>query len=512
MELSVDVLEITRLPFSKLETLYFSLGVAITPRGRRTNSRVAIAKPKIKFKPNRFKFYVHDRDKSSVSLILYNYRTDGSNYPIAITTIPMRLIQQRVIVPVTLSMKPLIQVETGPIIKTELVLTRDFTLDRSKLQIVDFEPGELSPHIVHSDDEETHEEIMYPGVGSFGQLTPPSYITNKWMELFKNCENQELLRELFVDDFLRTKVMTSLREFYQSQDWLCISDAVKCDSKKHKTNEACVCNSRAKSVEPNYISTNALEFEMPLLRSKSKKSNIKIKPHHQAFHLRRRSVDSNPFNPVPPKRDEEFPNPRRARVEDVDDPIRVKKSTEDVNLPDIARVRHYVTQFRPKNEETPKRVLNESPPKQIFARTLTVKHSEPVQTKKPGDVEISKPMIRGQQMQPVKKGSEAHEKQRALLQKINVEPVRHESPPGKMRRILPETNVPPTPQKALMRGLSSLSQKKPTMDEVEVKPPAPMSPMATRPKPQTNVQTIVPVPPAETGVSPRRTRSTNVEN
>lgn len=509
MELSIDVLEISRLPFSKLETLYFCLGLAVTPRGKRINSRVAIAKPKIKIKPNRFKLYVHDREKSSASLILYNYRTDGSNYPIAIISIPMRLIQQRAIVPVTLAMKPLIPIDIGPVIKMELVLTRDFTLDRSKLQHAEFEPGELSQYIVQTNDEETCEKIMYPGVDSFGQLTPPSYIANKWHELFKNCEKQELLRNLFVDDVLRGKVMSTLREFYESRDWLCVSDAVKCDSRKHKTNEACALNSRGKSVETNYISTNALEFEMPTMRGKSKKLNVKVKQHQQFFHLRRRSIgDANPFNPAPPRRDEELPNPRRPRMDDVDDPIRIKKSADDVNLPDIARARHYVAQLRPKNEEAPKRTVNESPPKQIFARTLTVKHSEPVQSKKSGDIEISKPMIRGQQMQQTKKVPESHEKQRVLLQKINVEPLRHESPPGKMRRILPETNVPPTPQKSLIRGLSSLPQKKP--DEMEVKPPVQLSPMATRPKPPTNIQTIVPIPPPETGASPRRTRS-NVE-
>ena len=534
MQLSVDVLEVTRLPFSKLETLYFTLTLGITPKGKRVTSNICFAKPSVCFKPRNFSFFLQDFQKSKLSLTLNNYRANGVAYPIAFISIPLANFSQRKVVAVNFAMKSMIGAACSPIVRLELFLSRDPDAKPDKFDPGFFEPemfGDLEASIVRADDiDYTEYEMPFQCVrGKTGQVSAPQHICEHWAELFRNTTTRDILKQLFLDDVLREQVMKNLRKLYDGRDFVNVSDLTENDGVKVKNRETCV-----KKVATNYESSTALEFDAPLVKSKSKKIELEHAPKAN-FHLRTKSQgECDPFAPSPPSPDDDTTNPRRSSH----DPViaspeieafskgqsRSRKSPDD-SLPDITRtVQRQVTPTQSKkqipnqasltdidgvkfgirgfaNKPRPQE-FHESPPKQMLLRGLPPAKYQQTSP----DIEISKPMLRGMPPQN-KKQPDLHEKGpiRGLLQQrvSSNEPVRRESPPT---RHIHGDEVQQTP-KSLMRGLPSFPMKRKSSDdsECEIKPPIgssiPPNPFTMRPKPHGQ--------PADNGVSPRRPRPNN---
>ena len=539
MQLSVDVLEVTRLPFSKLETLYFSLSLGIAPKGKRITSNICFAKPSLCFKPRNFSLFIQNHQKANLAVTLNSYRANGKSYPISFISIPLASMPRRKVVAVNFAMKSLIGTVNSPILRLELFLSRDPDEKPDRNDPGFFEPeifGDLAPLIVRGHDiDYTEYEMPFQCVrGKTGQVSPPQHISEHWLKLFQNSETRQILKDLFLDDVLREQVVKNLRKFYESSDFINISDLTDEDGIRVKSRDACAKEIRNTTPATNYESSTALEFETPLVKSKSKKIAI---DHHQKtyFHFRTKSQgECDSFAPSPPTTDDDSLNPRRANHDQTEAEIRSKgdghsnrsRKSQDDALPDIPRTSqprqtappsHGKGQISKQQSLTEiegvkmglrgisvpgkqRQEFHESPPKQLLLRGFP----PPKFQQTSPEIEISKPMLRGMPP-PAKKQADLHEKGpvRGLLQQ-RVPPgdgngYRRESPPQKH----PFGDSPQAP-KSLMRGLPNFPQKTKGDDaDCEVKPPlgagVPVSPFSTRPKHHGQS--------TENGTSPRRTRS-----
>ena len=105
--------------------------------------------------------------------------------------------------------------------------------------------------------------------GKTGHVSAPQHICEHWTELFRNTATRDILKQLFLDDVLREQVMKNLRKLYDGRDFVNVSDLTENDGVKVKNRETCV-----KKVATNYESSTALEFDAPLVKSKSKKIKL----------------------------------------------------------------------------------------------------------------------------------------------------------------------------------------------------------------------------------------------
>jgi hypothetical protein len=511
MQVFVDILEVTRIPFAKLETVYFSLSFAITPRGQRIHSSITFANPAVRCRPKSFRLHVLDIEKSCLTITLFNFRTNGHRVAMAFLAIPLAKLSLHGIISVNLEMTETEGFSPPPILRMELFMTQDPKAKYADLKHVPLEPamfGDLASRIIHNSEI---DEVSPPKCekGAFGRLNPPDHILSQWRRLFEGSNSEDLIG-LFLDDVLREEVLERIWDFYRNDDFLCVSDASKADGVKRRLK---VMKKKKKKKVKEQVKQTCFESDSDLRFEES------CPPISVSKNTSRNRYDDD-FMPTPPSGDEDSGNPRRARIDETSGleasfsesdpkdhsklPIRLK-SEDSQNLPDISRLpgvalnashrpakqSHDFDNQKGMSRSLGKAIQEGTSTKQGVLRSVTPKY-----VSGSAEVEISKPVLRGGP--PVKK-PEGHEKlsgpRGVLPARLQGDEIRHESPPQKLitRALLSPVETASGPKSFVKPGWNAVGLP---LEDSSKKPKPPMA--RERKKSPGSVSEVV---------SPRRSRA-----
>lgn len=219
MELIVDLIEITRIPYSELETVYISSNLAITPKGSRSQTKISSGNKIVKFNPHRFSFLIDDvinTPSSALVITVFSQLTNFRQIPISYVSIPLNTIPHRSTASLSLETTSLSSCSISPIVVVSLGI--DINVFSARMQ------NEISimknlpkvqmqhPSAILGIDYSTCEDPPNIEFDSFGRLKPPENYIAKFNELLN--QDIELFKQLIHNDSLRKFVLTRATEYY----------------------------------------------------------------------------------------------------------------------------------------------------------------------------------------------------------------------------------------------------------------------------------------------------------
>ena len=223
MELCVDLIEITRIPYHELETVYISANLAVIPNGSRIKTKISNGNKSVKFTPHKFTFLVEDPTTAALVVTVFSQLTDNRQFAVSYVSIPIKSVPYNVIscgsLKTTLlspySVSPIVTLSIGPNI------------------------GKNSPHkalkhpdIVQNIDYSNYEDAPIIEFNSFGKLKPPQHYIEKCTQLVE--ENQAFFLGLIKNDSLRKFLLDKASEFYaKSENCIKIMPKKKISIKSH---------------------------------------------------------------------------------------------------------------------------------------------------------------------------------------------------------------------------------------------------------------------------------------
>ena len=222
MELTVDLIEITRIPYHELETVYISANLAIIPDGRHVQTKISNGNKSIKFTPHMFSFLIDpipSNSESSLSITVFTHLTNNHKIAISYVTIPINSIPLCKMPPVSLSTNLLSSFSVSPIVTLSLGINEN---NHSK-QFKDFTQCQFKhPNEISRIDYTLCEDAPVIEFDCFGRLKPPDHYIDKCKDLIE--DNTELFLNLILNDSLRNYILQRAFQHYQENDCVSISN------------------------------------------------------------------------------------------------------------------------------------------------------------------------------------------------------------------------------------------------------------------------------------------------
>ncbi|KAK8834660.1 hypothetical protein M9Y10_039204 [Tritrichomonas musculus] len=283
MELSVDLIKITRIPYHELETVYISANLAIIPNGHHVQTNVSNGNKSVKFTPHRFSFLIdQDPSNSDLSLVItvFTHLTNSNKQAISYVTIPINSIPYRKISQASLSTTLLSTYSVSPIVKISLGIN----LTDPSSQFRNWPHCDLQhPNAVSVVDYDSFENAPIIELDCFGRLKPPEHYIEKCKELIE--DNSELFMNFILNDSLRKFVLQKAFDNYQDNDYVLLTS---------------IGSSGQQSQSSNISKQNSIKNPKKIQKNKPHTKNLDHPPQPP-------NETSQPTQPPT----EQTPNPRR---------------------------------------------------------------------------------------------------------------------------------------------------------------------------------------------------------
>lgn len=217
MELFVDLIEITRIPYRELETVYLSANLAIIPYGHHTQTKMTNGNKSVKFTPHKFSFLVDpipSNSESSLVITVFTHLTNSHKMAISYVSIPINSIPLHSISTAYLSTTPLVSFSASPIVTISL---------KFNVNNISTNPSQFKhPSALSGIDYTLCEDAPKIEFDCFGQLKPPQHYIDKCVDLIEG--NSDFFLNLISNDSLRNFVLKKVFDRYQVNDWVSISN------------------------------------------------------------------------------------------------------------------------------------------------------------------------------------------------------------------------------------------------------------------------------------------------
>lgn len=224
MELSVDLIEITRIPYHELETVYISANLAIIPDGRHVQTKISNGNKSIKFTPHLFSFLIDpipSNSEASLVITIFTHLTNNHKIAISYVKIPVNSIPLGKIPPISLSTTLLSSYSVSPIVTISLSMNHDNNNNSKQFKNLAYNQFN-HPNEITSIDYTLCEDAPKIDFDCFGRLKPPDHYIEKCKELIEN--NSDLFLNFILNDSLRNFALQKAYHHYQENDYVSISN------------------------------------------------------------------------------------------------------------------------------------------------------------------------------------------------------------------------------------------------------------------------------------------------
>ena len=286
MELTVDLVEITRIPYHELETVYISANLAVVPNGTHVQTKISSGNKSVKFTPHRFPFLIDpisSNSESSLVITIFTHLTNNHKIAISYVSIPINSIPIRKICSASLSTTLLASFSISPIVTVSLGIN----VNSSQFKNVSHEQLH-HPNEVSEIDYTLYEDAPIIEFDCFGRLKPPNHYIEKCKNLVEN--DQELFLNFILNDSLRKFVLKRAFDHYQVNNSLSISN-ISSGGQQQQQQQPPIANKQSSSKK-----TKSSQMK----QSHSSNHNHQPQPPNQQPSNSRRQNRNDDVNSVPP--------------------------------------------------------------------------------------------------------------------------------------------------------------------------------------------------------------------
>ncbi|OHT10402.1 hypothetical protein TRFO_20372 [Tritrichomonas foetus] len=227
MDLCVDLVEVTRVPYHELETVYLSVNMSICPNGKRIITEPSFGSRSVKFSPHRFHFIVNETYNTVLNITILSQLTNNRKNAIAYVKIPLESIPHNSHATKSFKTTSLTNISKSPIIKLSIGFNINFDIEKpikhtDAVSFIDYESCESAPILEYD---------------SFGKIRPPEHYIEKCSKLVE--EDFDVFAKLLSNDLLRFFVLNRVTEICDNHKEIIFENKTKkkCESQKRKLNK-----------------------------------------------------------------------------------------------------------------------------------------------------------------------------------------------------------------------------------------------------------------------------------